>query len=121
LNYAYDFTHPSLMLQKNPDVTVRFRGVMEKCTYCIQRISQARIEAKKENRKIGGDEVVTACQQACPTQTIIFGDKNDLNSKVAKSMAQAHNYVLLEELNTKPRTTYLARLRNLNPEIGEEV
>ncbi|MCS6778058.1 MAG: Fe-S-cluster-containing hydrogenase, partial [Chthonomonadaceae bacterium] len=120
LNYANDFTHPVLMLQKNPDVTVRGRGVMEKCTYCVQRISEARIEAKKAGRKIGGNEVVTACQQVCPTNAIIFGDKNQPDSEVAKAIAQGHNYALLEELNTRPRTTYLARLRNPNPEIGEE-
>jgi MoCo/4Fe-4S cofactor protein with predicted Tat translocation signal len=120
LNYANDFTYPVLMLQKNPDVTVRSRGVMEKCTFCTQRISEARIEAKKANRKLGGDEVVTACQQVCPTQSIIFGDKNQPDSQVAKLKEQGHNYILLEDLQTRPRTTYLARIRNLNPEIREE-
>lgn len=120
LNYANDFTFPVLMLQKNPDVTVRGRGVMEKCTFCVQRISEARIEAKKAGRAVGPNEVETACQQACPTQAIIFGDKNSPESNVVKAINQGHNYSLLEELNTRPRTTYLARLRNLNPEIGEE-
>ena len=117
LNYANDFTYPVVMLSKNPNVTVRGRGVMEKCTFCIQRISAVRIEAKKAGRKIGGDEVVTACQAACPTNAIIFGDINDPNSQVAKFKSQSHNYALLEELQTQPRTTYLARFRNPNPAL----
>ena len=102
---------------KNPEVTVRSRGVMEKCTYCLQRISRARIEAKKENRRIRDGEVVTACQAVCPTQAIVFGDLNDLQSAVNTQKASPLNYALLAELNTRPRTTYLARLRNPNPEI----
>jgi molybdopterin-containing oxidoreductase family iron-sulfur binding subunit len=112
-----DFATPIVKLQKNPDVTVRSRGVMEKCTYCIQRINRGRIEAEKEDRAIRDGEVVTACQAACPTQAIVFGNINDSSSQVAKLKAESTNYALLAELNTKPRTTYLATVRNLNPEI----
>jgi molybdopterin-containing oxidoreductase family iron-sulfur binding subunit len=112
-----DFVTPSLKLLQNPDVTVRSRGVMEKCTYCVQRINQAKIEAEKEDRNIRDGEIVTACQQACPTQAIVFGDINDPNSRVAKLKRGSLNYGLLAELNTKPRTTYQARVANPNPEI----
>ncbi|MCK6625100.1 MAG: TAT-variant-translocated molybdopterin oxidoreductase [Anaerolineae bacterium] len=112
---------PVLKLLMNPDVTVRQRGVMEKCTYCVQRINLARIEAKKENRAIRDGEIITACQQACPTQAIIFGNINDPESRVAQSKATPLNYGLLEELNTKPRTTYLAEVKNPNAELGGEV
>jgi molybdopterin-containing oxidoreductase family iron-sulfur binding subunit len=107
-----DFETPVLQGMRNPDVTVRSRGVMEKCSYCVQRISQARIEAKKERRKIRDGEVVTACQQACPTEAIVFGDTNDPDSAVARSKAGPLNYGILEELNTTPRTTYLAKVTN---------
>jgi molybdopterin-containing oxidoreductase family iron-sulfur binding subunit len=93
---------------------------MEKCTYCIQRINQARYTAEIEKRPIRDGEVVTACQAACPTQAIVFGDLNDKQSRVAKLAADPRNYGLLEELNTRPRTTYLAKLRNPNPELGAE-
>jgi molybdopterin-containing oxidoreductase family iron-sulfur binding subunit len=116
LHYS-DETTPSLKLMRNPDVTVRSRGVMEKCTYCVQRINAARITAEIENRTVGGDEVVTACQAACPTKAIVFGNLNDPNAAVVKAKASPRNYALLAELNTRPRTTYLAKLRNPNPEI----
>jgi molybdopterin-containing oxidoreductase family iron-sulfur binding subunit len=112
-----DETTPSLKLHRNPDVTVRSRGVMEKCTYCVQRINHARIDAKIEGRPVGGDEVVTACQAACPTRAIVFGNLTDPQSTVSQRKASPRNYALLAELNTRPRTTYLARLRNPNPEI----
>ena len=118
LEYA-DYEDESLKLQRNPNVTVRARGVMEKCTYCVQRISAARITAKIEGRPIADGEVVTACQAACPTQAIIFGNINDPESQVAKRKASPLNYGMLTDLNTHPRTTYLAKLRNPNPELGE--
>jgi len=118
--YLYsDWRTPSLYGVRNPDVSVRSRGVMEKCTYCVQRIKEAEIKAEVEGRTIKDGEVVTACQQACPTQAIIFGNINDPNSKVANLKAQSRKYVLLAELNIRPRTSYLARLRNPNPEIKE--
>jgi Fe-S-cluster-containing dehydrogenase component len=113
-----DYDTPALKPMRNPDVTVRTRGVMEKCTYCVQRINLAKIEAEKQGRKVRDGEVVTACQQACPTQAIVFGDMNDKTSEVAKLKAQPTNYALLEELQTLPRTTYLANIRNPNPELA---
>ncbi len=116
LQYA-DFTTPSLKLLHNPEVTVRSRGVMEKCTYCVQRITQGRIAAEKEDRRIRDGEVLTACQAVCPAHAISFGDMNDPASEVRGWKSRPLEYSLLEELNTVPRTTYLAELRNPNPEI----
>ncbi len=107
----------SLKGQRNPEVTVRMRGVMEKCTYCVQRITNARIEAEKGNRRLADGEVVTACQAACPTGAIVFGDLNDPRSQVNQAKASPLEYALLSELNTRPRTTYLAKLSNPNPEL----
>ena len=114
-----DWETPSLRLGRNPDVTVRSRGVMEKCTYCVQRINEAKIESEKEGRRIRDGEIQTACQQACPTQAIVFGDLNDASSRVTQLKAEERNYAMLAELNTRPRTTYLAAVRNVNPELGE--
>jgi MoCo/4Fe-4S cofactor protein with predicted Tat translocation signal len=102
----------------NPQVTVRERGVMEKCTYCIQRVRMAQIDADKEDRLVREEEVQTACQQSCPTQAIIFGNRNDATSAVAHRKASPLDYVLLEELNTRPRTSYAALIRNPNPAIA---
>jgi molybdopterin-containing oxidoreductase family iron-sulfur binding subunit len=114
-----DYQTPSFKPMYNPDVTVRWRGVMEKCTYCIQRISRARITAEKENRRIREGEIQTACQQACPANAIVFGDLNAPGSRVAGLKSHPLDYPMLGELNTRPRTTYLAKLRNRNSEIKE--
>jgi molybdopterin-containing oxidoreductase family iron-sulfur binding subunit len=114
-----DYETESLKLSRNPDVSVRSRGVMEKCSYCIQRITAARIEADKENRPIRDGEVVTACQQACPASAIIFGNLNDKTSKIAKLRADERTYQVLADQNTRPRTTYLAEVLNLNSELEE--
>jgi Fe-S-cluster-containing dehydrogenase component/anaerobic selenocysteine-containing dehydrogenase len=116
-----DWTTETLKMQRNPDVTVRSRGVMEKCTYCVQRIREAEITSQVEDRFIRDGEIQTACQQACPTDAIVFGDMNNRGNRVAKRKVEKLDYSLLAELNTRPRTTYLAELRNPNPEWPGEV
>jgi molybdopterin-containing oxidoreductase family iron-sulfur binding subunit len=113
-----DFTTPSRRLQYNPDVTVRSRGVMEKCTYCVQRIRHAEIDTQVEDRPLVDAEVLTACQAVCPANAIVFGDMNDPQSKVAQWKQSPLSYALLEHVNTEPRTTYLAELRNPNPDLA---
>jgi MoCo/4Fe-4S cofactor protein with predicted Tat translocation signal len=119
-----DWDTQQYKMMRNPDVSVRSRGVMEKCTYCVQRINERRIDAERENRKINegehAGELQTACQQSCPAGAITFGNINDPNSQVSKWKAQNRNYGLLADLNTRPRTTYLAEVRNPNPELEAE-
>jgi molybdopterin-containing oxidoreductase family iron-sulfur binding subunit len=115
-NYTKDYPETIKMAQ-NPDVTVRSRGVMEKCTFCLQRINSAKKNAKQEGRSVRDGEIVTACQQACPANAITFGNVNDKDSMVSNKKALDRNYELLAELNTKPRLSYLAKLRNPNPEL----
>jgi Fe-S-cluster-containing dehydrogenase component len=116
-----DWDTPSFKLQRNPDVTVRSRGVMEKCTYCVQRINGARIQAKREDREIRDGEILTACQSVCPTHSIVFGNINDPESQVARLKQSPRNYSMLDELNTRPRTTYLAAVRNPHPSLPTHV
>ncbi len=113
-----DYDTESLKFMRNPDVSVRSRGVMEKCSYCVQRIEAVKIEADKENREIRDGEIVTACQQACPTSAITFGNINDKASKVAKLKAEERDYRVLADLNFRPRTTYTAGVINPHPELA---
>jgi molybdopterin-containing oxidoreductase family iron-sulfur binding subunit len=115
-NYTKD-TPDTLQLAMNPDVTVRARGVMEKCTYCTQRINRVKIDTRLAGRELRDGDIKTACQQACPASAIEFGDIRDASSRVTTAKADPRNYALLEELNTKPRTTYLAKVRNPNPDL----
>jgi molybdopterin-containing oxidoreductase family iron-sulfur binding subunit len=112
-----DYETPQFMLQRNPNVTVRARGVMEKCNFCVQRVNNARIEAKKQDRPIMEGEVKTACQQSCPTEAISFGNLNDKNQLVTRLQEEPLRYTLLDELNALPRVSYMARVKNLNPEL----
>lgn len=116
---VYDWDNGTLALMRNPDVTVRSRGVMEKCSYCVQRIEEAKITADKENRLIRDGEIVTACQQACPADAIVFGNLNDKNSRVSKLRAIQRTYQVIADINTRPRTTYVAGVLNPNPELEE--
>jgi len=117
-NFTKDLPEIVQMAQ-NPDVTVRFRGVMEKCTYCVQRIEVGRITAKNEGRELADGDVVSACQQACPTDAIVFGDLKDPESRVSRVKEQNRDYAMLGELNLRPRTSYLAKLRNPNPALEQ--
>jgi Fe-S-cluster-containing dehydrogenase component len=111
LQYS-NLAEESLKALQNPDVTVRQRGVMEKCTYCVQRIQRGRIEAERSGRRLQDGDVLSACQAVCPTQAITFGNINDPHSQVHKLKSSPRNYALLSELNTRPRTTYLAQVTN---------
>jgi Fe-S-cluster-containing dehydrogenase component len=111
----------TVKLQRNPDVTVRYRGIMEKCSYCTQRIEEAKVVAKrdgKDRKALPDGAVVPACAQACPTGAITFGNINDPESRVAKLKTSERNYEMLQELNVRPRTSYLARVRNENEELS---
>ena len=116
-NYTRDLPEV-VQMAMNPDVSIRFRGVMEKCTYCYQRVSAARISAENENREIQDGDFQVACQQSCPADAIKFGDINDPNSAVSKAKRRNRDYALLAHLGTAPRTTYLAKIRNQNPKLS---
>jgi molybdopterin-containing oxidoreductase family iron-sulfur binding subunit len=121
-NYHRELADPRNEVTKmiyNPEVTVRSRGVMEKCTYCVQRIQAAMIRAKNDRRRLEDGELKTACQQVCPTRAIVFGNLSDPQSEVARLAKDDRSYAILAELNVKPRTMYLARIRNPNPELSK--
>jgi molybdopterin-containing oxidoreductase family iron-sulfur binding subunit len=120
LHWSKQFRAPSMRMLANPDVTVRWRGVMEKCTYCVQRINEGKIKAELENRRVRDGDIVTACQQACPAEAIVFGDLADPQSRVSQRRRSPLSYGLLAELGTRPRTTYVARIENPNAELVEE-
>jgi molybdopterin-containing oxidoreductase family iron-sulfur binding subunit len=107
-------------LAQNPDVTVRSRGVMEKCSFCLQRISAGKKQAKREGRPVRDGDVRTACQQACPVDAIAFGNINDPGSAVAKNKRDSRNYVVFGETNSRPRVSYLAKVRNPHPDLSGE-
>jgi molybdopterin-containing oxidoreductase family iron-sulfur binding subunit len=116
----YNFTKDTpevVQMAMNPDVSMRSRGVMEKCTYCYQRVSEARIKASNERRELVDGDIKTACQQSCPADAIVFGDINDSQSEVSKAKRRNRDYALLGQLGTSPRTTYLAKIRNQNPKL----
>jgi len=117
--FQYTDDVPGLDSQRNPEVTVRMRGVMEKCNYCLQRITNAKIAADVEGRRLRDGEVVTACQAACPARAIVFGDLADAQSEVNRRKSSPLDYALLAELNTRPRTTYLARVTNPSPALAQ--
>jgi molybdopterin-containing oxidoreductase family iron-sulfur binding subunit len=116
LRYA-DYDSELAALRNNPEVTVRWRGVMEKCTYCVQRISAARIQASRQNRPIADNEVKTACQEACPANAIVFGPMSQPDAIVSQRKSHPLNFAMLGQLNTRPRTTYAAKLTNPNPAL----
>ncbi len=118
---VYDWDDKTLALMRNPEVSVRSRGVMEKCSYCVQRIEAVKIEADKENRNIRDGEIRTACQQACPTDAIVFGNINDRTSRVAKLKTLERTYGVLADINTRPRTTYVAGVLNINEELAKSL
>ena len=119
-HWSTQFRAPSMRMLANPDVTVRWRGVMEKCTYCVQRINEGKIKAELENRRVRDGDIRTACQQACPAEAIVFGDIADPESRVSKMRRSPLSYGLLAELGTRPRTTYLAKVESPNAELSAE-
>jgi molybdopterin-containing oxidoreductase family iron-sulfur binding subunit len=118
---VYDWDNQTLALMRNPDVSVRSRGVMEKCSYCNQRIQEAKIAADKENRPVRDGEIRTACQQSCPTDAIIFGNINEKTSRVAKIKTNERTYGVLADINTRPRTTYVAGVLNINEDLAKQL